>query len=187
MPRHSCIPSQHLLLPKQVGHQDLPGTQPPTWLLPWLIRHPCILGLTQWVHLQALQHGGLTPSIWVASSFPHHLCTNILSTTLLPHLSPHRLPIRLPALATCLLHRILITLKSTLLLVCPQVAPHTRQPWLTPTRNTFTPHPLRLPIHTTVIRLRIINRTSMVKPEEVCSLRCAVIVISHNKTHSAKG
>ena len=79
--RHSCNHYPVLLHPKPVGHQDLPGTQPPSWLLPWLIRLPCILGLTQWVHLPALQHGGLMPSNWVVLSSPHHRCTNIPSPT----------------------------------------------------------------------------------------------------------
>lgn len=45
---------------KLVGHQDLPGTQPSTWLLQWLTRLRCILGLTQWVYLPASRNGGLT-------------------------------------------------------------------------------------------------------------------------------
>jgi hypothetical protein len=94
--RHSCRLFPLLRPPKRVGHQDPTATQPPTWLLLWLTRLPCILGLTQWV-LLALRSGGLTRLSWVASSFLLRPCTSTLSTT--PSLLRSRRKLQLPSLA----------------------------------------------------------------------------------------
>jgi hypothetical protein len=110
--RHSCSPYRLLPLQKLVGRQDLPGTQPPTWLLQWLTRLPCILGQPRWVYLQAFRLGGDTPLIWVISNYHPHLRTSFLPSilsTLHNRHKPHR---PLLALATCLLHPTTFPVKS---------------------------------------------------------------------------
>ena len=107
--RHSCKLFQLFPQPKLVGHQDLTGTQPPTWLLQWLTRLLCILGLTQWVHLLALRSGGLTLLSWVALNCRLRRCTNIPSlTTELSH-SRHRRRLLSLVLATFSHHQVLST------------------------------------------------------------------------------
>lgn len=99
--RHSCNPYLHLPLQKLVGRQDLPGTQPPTWLLQWLTRLPCILGQPRWAYLQAFRLGGDTPLIWVILNYHLRLRTSSLPSipSTLPNLP--KLPRPSPALATC--------------------------------------------------------------------------------------
>ena len=107
--RHSCSFFQLFPQPKLVGHQDLTGTQPPTWLLQWLTRLLCILGLTQWVRLPALRNGGLMLLSWVALNCRLRQCTNILSLTTELSRSRHRRQLPSLALATFSHHQVLFT------------------------------------------------------------------------------
>ena len=107
--RHSCKLFQLFPQPKLVGHQDLTGTQPPTWLLQWLTRPLCILGLTQWVRLLALRSGGLTLLSWVALNCRLRRCTNIPSLTTELSRSRHRRRLLSLVLATFSHHPVLST------------------------------------------------------------------------------
>jgi hypothetical protein len=107
--RHSCKLFQLFPQPKLVGHQDLTGTQPPTWLLQWLTRLLCILGLTQWVRLPALRRGGLMLLSWVALNCHLRRCTNIPSLTTELSRSRHRRRLPSLVLATFSHHQVLYT------------------------------------------------------------------------------